>query len=799
MEEFKKAKEIWAENLKEPYNQFVGFFTQIRVDEERKVTLRISARSYYRLFINGEMAAHGPARTAVHYCRIDEIKVSVSGTVDFAFEVEALSKPEGLCNDCTMESGMLIAEIEDQNGNILAATGDDSFTCGELTYRRTRVEHMSHCRGIVEYYDLTPESFCWRRTGFQMRPVCLEETIHYLERRSGYASYARIPLVTMQQLSDVVSVDDAKEDTLMTISRLVNPKWYHMIPEENFFLKELHSESDECFTGICMQKESEERQRKIITLRPGKSPVGILWSMKQSEVGFIEFDIRVKGECVIDLLNADCLDRYGKLPGNTYASRFCLQPGFYHIITFEPRLIRYLKMILRTEQEVEILSPVVVDDSYQDNENSYFECSDGELNEIYHAARRTLRLNTLDIFMDCPERERGGWLCDSYFTARGAWQMFGDLSVEKDFIENFMKTDPDDIWNGFFPEVYPSVRVNSNDPGIRNWSFWLLEELYEYYDRSGDREFVDECCERVDSFIQGLLSLRGCSGLLENLHPQHLDWSLSNRTFTLEPISIPNNCLAINMLEKMAELYARPDWKQVADEMRSVIEKMDQANVFGNIGDAAEFHEKTQQLMRKDCRTESGIALELWSGLHQNDKEFIRKFVEEMGTCPEKCPDPNIGRSNLFIGFMLRFDVLSRLGKSDTLIKEWKNVYLPQLRNGAGTLFEAINEESGCHGFNACTGAMITNMILGLGQPSQRTRTVRISPHPGKLDWASGSAYCEDGRIALRWHADRIAHQLDMYLELPCGWNAEWAFPFELTGWTVTVNGRIIKVQCQQF
>ncbi|MHB8336004.1 MAG: alpha-L-rhamnosidase-related protein [Ignavibacteriaceae bacterium] len=44
-----------------------------------------------------------------------------------------------------------------------------------------------------------------------------------------------------------------------------------------------------------------------------------------------------------------------------------------------------------------------------------FSCDDDSLNEIYSAAVQTFRQNSVDIFADCPSRERGGWLCDSYF------------------------------------------------------------------------------------------------------------------------------------------------------------------------------------------------------------------------------------------------------------------------------------------------------------------------------------------------------------------------------------------------
>ena len=37
---------------------------------------------------------------------------------------------------------------------------------------------------------------------------------------------------------------------------------------------------------------------------------------------------------------------------------------------------------------------------------------DTELALIYDAALESFRANALDLFMDCPSRERGGWLCD---------------------------------------------------------------------------------------------------------------------------------------------------------------------------------------------------------------------------------------------------------------------------------------------------------------------------------------------------------------------------------------------------
>lgn len=47
--------------------------------------------------------------------------------------------------------------------------------------------------------------------------------------------------------------------------------------------------------------------------------------------------------------------------------------------------------------------------------------------------------------------------------------------------------------------------------------------------------------------------------------------------------------------------------------------------------------------------------------------------------------------------------------------------------------------------------------------------------------------------IFLRWSADRDLHELKMDLTLPEGWKAKYELPFELNGWTVTVNGEQVN------
>ena len=77
-----------------------GFYHTVDLSERGEdgtVTLshaivRLTARSVYRLHVNGEIVMHGPARTAHGYCRVDEVDITdrlIDGVNHIAIEVMA--------------------------------------------------------------------------------------------------------------------------------------------------------------------------------------------------------------------------------------------------------------------------------------------------------------------------------------------------------------------------------------------------------------------------------------------------------------------------------------------------------------------------------------------------------------------------------------------------------------------------------------------------------------------------------------------------------------------------------------
>ena len=784
MKAFEKARAVWTD-CREKYNQFVGFFAELNLSKAETLQIAIAARSYYRLYVNGEMVAHGPARTAAGYCRVDRIRIDAEGKTRIAVEVAAYGKTEKYCNDNTLEPGLFCCEISGENGEILTYTGDENWKCAELSSRRSRVETMSHSRVILEWYDLNPRSGDWKTgAGVFAAPELIQDAPKYLERRAPYADYKMIPASTLLRVSDLKTRAHFEMPHVYAIAVMFNPEWYRQIPEENKMVAALAAEGEDRFTGQYSAKGES------LEIQTGENPAAVTWAFENTEVGFICLNVEAQEDCTLEIVNANYLNDRGEVTAGTYATRYQLKPGKYRLITFEPKLVRYIRVNIRSGGIVKISAPAVMRYTGSNNPQSYFRCSDDDLNRIYLASRRTLRLNTMDIFMDCPERERGGWLCDSWFTARGAWTMMNDLSVEKDFIENFMLTDGKTLDCGLFPEVYPGVHRKPSEVGIQNWSFWLLMELADYYERSGDAAFIEACRERAADCVEGMLSMRGESGLIENLKAPFVDWSISNTPAATKPISVPISCLAACAAKTMGELYQRSDWLSAAEDMRARIEDMDASAGPMEDGDAAVY--ENGRLHRQGARTESGIALEMWSGFHAEDKALLRRFLHAMGPNPERASDPNVGKSNLFIGLMVRFEVLARMNRITELVHEFKSLYLPQLKMGSDTLFETVQEDGGCHGFNADVGAMLTGKVLGLGAASMRTRTVTISPHVCSLHWAEGTIEVPEGLIHMRWTADNDERTLEIQLDLPEGWHYALDPEWDAQGQTVTLNGKTL-------
>ena len=755
-----------------------GFHHAFSCADAKNAKVRIAARNIYRLYLNGGIVMHGPARAAHGYARVDEIEVGgllKDGENHIAVEVIVYGGDfyKNYSNDCTLEPGLLIAEVESE-GKILSAIGREDWKVCRLSERMRYAERVSHSRECSEVCNIAPDGTNWR-TGCGQEFVSaeiLENEPVYLERKS------MMPTLRKHPARDVIGFGSCRIDSEIEVvpefwnRDSFNPKGYYDNLPAHAVRECRQTVEDDC--GFVAAK-------RIFSggmLLEGAADKYICFDLGENFVGFPCVVLTAETAGIVDILHTEILEQDGSFayPHNI-VTRLFVPVGRTEYVCMEPCIARYVKLYLRGTGNVTVHGVSMMEYTVPDEHRSAFLCSDEDVNRLYRAAKRTLVLNTLDVFMDCPDRERGGWLCDSLWTARAASMMLSDVRVERDFIENFLLTPADGMSNAFFPEVYPGNKPNyPEDTGISTWSFWLMCELCEYVRRTGDRAFAEEHAARVEAFVNGSGSFIGSSGLIEGLEGVFIDWSLSNRMEYQSRISTPVNALYAFLLRELGALYNRADWMEKGEKMRGILRGAIIDSTPGGLKKVKTFPdgwepEADGSLSACGYTSESGMATALWSGLFERGEvpELIRYVRDCMGPMPKFPADPNIGKSGLFIGLCIRLDMLCRLGLHGQMFEDMKNIYMPQLTEGPGTLWEhsVIDSSSRCHGFNGHAGVHLMRDVLGMGEPVREPDgriVLNIAPHPCSLRWAKGTMELPEGLLSVNWKYDGDHFALDVHL-----------------------------------
>lgn len=468
-----------------------------------------------------------------------------------------------------------------------------------------------------------------------------------------------------------------------------------------------------------------------------------------------------------EVLNADGHVDEKRLTCNPFVT-YSLQPGEYTLESFEPYTMQYAEVKVLSGK-VEVQEIFMRDYCNADVHRGKFLSDNEKMNILFETARETYRQNALDIFMDCPSRERAGWLCDSYFTARTAFDLSGNTKIEKNFLENFLLPERfKDIDEGMLPMCYPSDHWNHNH--IPNWAMWFVIELEEYLYRSGDRELIDRAKKRVYDLIDYFKPFLNEDGMLEKLTRWvFVEWSAANDY--VQDVNYPSNMLYSYMLDVAGRLYNDNNLLEQANKMREVIRK--QAFDGEYFIDNAE-RGKGGRLQLTGNHTEAcqyyafftGVATpelypELWSRLRD---EFgpVRKQTNAYADVPF---------ANAFIGNYLRMELLSREGLSHQILEESIDFYIPMAEQ-TGTLWENMTSHASCnHGFASHIIRVLNRDVLGVYAISPIEKKVTLRFVDCGLKSCQGSIPVGEESVDVKWSiADG---KINVEMSLPEGYTYE--------------------------
>ena len=401
-----------------------------------------------------------------------------------------------------------------------------------------------------------------------------------------------------------------------------------------------------------------------------------------------------------------------------------MKAGKYEFTALEPRTIHYLK-VLCVEGSVEISDLKLVEYVNSKADTAKFTCDDDALNRVYEAAIHTFEQNAVDIFMDCPSRERAGWLCDSFFTGRVEKDLTGKSCVEKGFLENFFyATDFDNTPEGMLPMCYPSSELKGQF--IPNWAMFLVIELEEYVQRTGDTEIISVARERLYKLEEYLKKYLNEDGLLENLDGWiFVEWSQANHW--VQNVNFPSNMMYYAMLKSMARMYNDTILDEKAEKIKATIKKLSFNGKF--FRDHQVYDEKGNKITPEDI-TEVCQYYAFFTGVAEKAEypELLEIIANDFGA-GHKCEKthPGVYPANAFIGNYLRMEVLSLNGYRKQIISEIKE-YFDYMAKLTGTLWENDSTSASCnHGFASHAVRFIFRDCLGIDKVDEINKTVYLN------------------------------------------------------------------------
>lgn len=755
---FHGALPVWPSGREREKNLAVGFHAAFPAPAQGRATLRIAASTVYRAFVNGRFVGHGPARAGHGFYRVDEWELAphlAAGTNAIAIEVAGYNANSyGLLD----QPSFLQAEVMSDDGAILATTTAlpsrwaGVFSTRILGERVQKTQRYSFQRPFSEIWKLKPGWDAWRTATNALASsssLSAQPTLKLLPRRVAASDFAKRGIVQVVRAGTLAKGPMPSRPWKDRALTDIGPK-LGGFPENE--LASIPSLEFQAWTNATILADFGQTPGSVLRGRQRDGDFQTL-DFGVNLTGFLGVALEVSKKARV-FLTFDEILRDGRVDwmrlGCVNLVALELEPGRYEFESFEPYTMRFANLVV-LEGEVAFEQAWLRELTNPDVYSASFASSDRRLNRLFEAGRETFRQNAVDIFMDCPSRERAGWLCDSFFTARVAPRLSGDTRVERNFLENFvLPARFEHLPDGVLPMCYPSD--HNDGVFIPNWAMWFVVELEEYLARSGDRALVEAARPRVLGLIEFLHRLRNEDGLLEKLPSWvFLEWSKANDW--VQDVNFPSNMLYARVLEVASRLYAVPELGAEAAKVRDTVRRLSYDGRF--FVDNAVRKDGRLQVTTNRSEVCQYFAFFFGVATPESHPELWRILRDEFGPNRRQTKaHPEIAAANAFVGNVLRLEILSRYGRCQQTLDESVG-YLLYMAEKTGTLWENDGDYASCnHGFASHVVNVLYRDVLGVAEVDPVAKAVRLRFTDVKLDWCEGSMPVPGGRVSLRWRKE---------------------------------------------
>lgn len=376
-------------------------------------------------------------------------------------------------------------------------------------------------------------------------------------------------------------------------------------------------------------------------------------------------------------------------------------------------------------------------------QRAVFCCSDKKLNEIWNTAEYTFELNSREFFLDGIKRDRWIWSGDAYQSYQINNYLYYDQEITKRTIVALRGKDP------------VTMHMNS----IPDYSFYWLMSIYEYYQTTQDKEFVQMIYERMKSLMDFCIERTNAIGFVEKADGDwiFIDWADIDK----EGAVCAEQMLYTKSLEAMAacakivgEDFER--YHRLAKEMREKIQIYFWREEKGAFIDS-------YQSGKENVTRHANIFAILYGFVTDKQRESIVNRVILNSDVPEiKTP---------YFKFY-ELDLMGQLGKLDNVKKQIEEYWGGMLKLGATTFWEEydprLNMEeqykmydnpygkSFCHAWGASPIYLIGKYFLGIRQSENDPQKVIVEPQVKYFQSMNARVPVLNGEIKVSWNQEKL-------------------------------------------
>jgi alpha-L-rhamnosidase len=433
--------------------------------------------------------------------------------------------------------------------------------------------------------------------------------------------------------------------------------------------------------------------------------------------------------------------------------------------------LRYLHLIFHADRAVSVtLSRLEVREHlYPRTGGAYFRSDDARLDTLYRAGIRTVQLNSLDSYTDCPTREQRAWVGDAV-----VHQMV-DLATNEDWglARNYLELSDSPRPDGILPMVVASDIEASGGLTIPDWSLSWIHGLHIQYWHDGDVETVRRHLPSAERVLRWYTSYIDERGTIADVPEWNLvDWAsifVSGRSSILtalwargltefaELADAVGNAGSAAWARELYDVAARgyeDFWD--ADRGLYVDHILDgqrqpaasQAAQASSIISGLAPEERWGPLV--DRMTDSTrLVVRSWVGSDTGGYDHER-FAEQMRGMPRIDWDPEreMVIAEPFFSYAVH-DAVARAGRAELLIdlvRRWEEF----LVDGYDTFGECWGWGTPVHGWSSTPTRDLVWHVMGVTPAEPGYRRVRVAPRPGRLREAAGAVPTPHGLIEVR-------------------------------------------------